>query len=169
MECNEEWLKIAEFLGMYEISSKGRVRSINGILSGGINTGGYKHITLWKNGKPYMRRINRLVALYFIPNPDNLPIVMHLDDDKLNNSYTNLKWGTHQDNMDDMTNKGRQAKLKGSENNFSILIEEDIPDIYRRAWSGEKYRDIAKDYGVKAEAIGSIKRGVNWLHITKNL
>ena len=43
-------------------------------------------------------KIHRLVAEAYIPNPNNLPIVMHLDDNPLNNIVSNLKWGTHKEN-----------------------------------------------------------------------
>lgn len=43
-------------------------------------------------------KIHRLVAEAYIPNPNNLPIVMHLDDNLLNNIVSNLKWGTHKEN-----------------------------------------------------------------------
>jgi hypothetical protein len=51
-------------------------------------------------------RVNRLVALTYIPNPNNLPIVLHLDNDPFNNHVSNLKWGTQKDNI-------RQAHAEG--------------------------------------------------------
>jgi len=51
----------------------------------------------WKNNKSHS--IHRLVATAFIPNPDNLPIVMHLDNNPLNCHKDNLKWGTAKDNI----------------------------------------------------------------------
>lgn len=55
---------------------------------------------------------HRLVAEAYIPNPDNLPVVMHLDDNPLNNNVSNLKWGTTLDNIHDCINKGRKVIRK---------------------------------------------------------
>lgn len=50
------------------------------------------------DGKKYKYTIHRLVALHFVPNPDNLPIVLHKDNVKMNTYYQNLKWGTYSEN-----------------------------------------------------------------------
>lgn len=60
-------------------------------------------------------KLHRLVALVYIPNPDNLPVVMHLNDDPTDNRVENLKWGTQKQNVKDAINKGR-LKLKGKDN-----------------------------------------------------
>lgn len=90
---------------------------------------------LYRNGKPlksyfhkgYMRnqlhngtlykniKLHRLVAETYIPNPDNLPVVMHLNDDPTDNRVENLKWGTQKQNVNDAINKGR-LKIKGKYN-----------------------------------------------------
>lgn len=60
-------------------------------LKGRINKG-YHFYSLYFKGKQYILYTHRAVAKYFIPNPENLPIVHHLDGNKLNNIYTNLQW-----------------------------------------------------------------------------
>lgn len=65
-------------------------------------------------------RINRIMGITYLPNPDNLPIVMHLDNNKFNNHISNLKWGTHGDNsrqaftdwLCPITNKHRESARK---------------------------------------------------------
>ena len=59
---------------------------------------GYKIIVLWNNGKQKNYRVNRLVAETYIPNPDNLPEVNHIDEDKTNNNVSNLEWCSSQYN-----------------------------------------------------------------------
>ena len=55
-------------------------------------------IDLCKNGNKYKFLVHRLVALNFVPNPNNYPIVLHIDNIKTNTHYTNLKWGTYSEN-----------------------------------------------------------------------
>lgn len=90
----EEWKKISEF--DYEISNFGNLRRLNSNKLRKIQTDkdGYNTITIWKNGKSYFKRINRLVAEAFIPNPNNLPIVNHKDENRKNNYVDNLEWCT---------------------------------------------------------------------------
>lgn len=73
-----------------------------------VQPNGYLKVIL--HGKQYL--VHRLVALAYIPNPNNLPVVMHLDDVRTNNHYKNLQWGTAKDNMMDAVNKGRIKKGK---------------------------------------------------------
>ena len=108
----EEWKDIKGYEGIYQISNKGRVKSLNyrhtgkeGILS--LNKrNGYFFIWLYKKGekrKPF--DIHRLVAEHFILNPDNLPVVNHKDENKLNNNVENLEWCTQEYNVNYSHNK----------------------------------------------------------------
>jgi hypothetical protein len=67
---------------------------------------GYYNCTLYRDGKPYHFRVNRLVADAFVTNPDNLPIVNHIDGDKKNNFDWNLEWTTYKGNNDHATTTG---------------------------------------------------------------
>jgi hypothetical protein len=81
---------------LYEITEDGRVWSItNGIwLKNTCNkhTHGYVKVQLCKDGSTKVFRVHRLVACCFIENPDELPQVNHIDENKQNNHYTNLEW-----------------------------------------------------------------------------
>ena len=68
----------------------------------------YQKIGLKENGKRTHINIHRLVALVFIPNPDNLPYIDHIDRDKSNNSISNLRWVTHSQNC---INKNVSGKI----------------------------------------------------------
>lgn len=67
------------------------------------NLYGYKNIKV--NGRYH--RIHRLVALVYVPNPDNKPIVCHKDNNRSNNHYKNLYWGTQKENMEQCIRDGR--------------------------------------------------------------
>jgi hypothetical protein len=74
-----------------------------------INSGGYSFIRL-RYGSGYDQLLlSRLLATTYIPNPKNLPLVRHLDDDPTNNTLSNLAWGTYDDNFkDSLKNGGRE-------------------------------------------------------------
>ena len=84
------------------ISDKGRVKNCmrNKILTLQFTKDGYHQVSLYSNGKSKSHRVNRLVAKAFIPNPDNLPEVNHLDEVKTNNFTNNLEWVTRQMNIE---------------------------------------------------------------------
>lgn len=95
----EIWLPIKGFEGLYEVSSFGRVRSLNyhrtgqtRILVPAQKKNGYLQVALWKNGKGNYYLIHRLVAEAFIPNWFEDSQVNHIDEDKTNNHVDNLEW-----------------------------------------------------------------------------
>ena len=102
MECLEKWRPIRASPN-YMVSNYGRVKSLarnykygshaDMILRPGDRRG-YKSVTLFIDGKRVYRSVHRLVAEAFIPNPDNLPIINHKDEDKANNRADNLEWCT---------------------------------------------------------------------------
>lgn len=96
----EVWKDIEGYEGLYAISSFGNVRSYytNKILKQETVRRGYKAIYLKKNGKRSHKYIHILVANAFIPNPYNLPIINHKDENPSNNNANNLEWCTYQYN-----------------------------------------------------------------------
>ena len=172
----EIWRDIENYEGFYQVSNQGRIKSLdryvnskNGsvqlkkgkILKPNIDNGGYLGVSLQFNSKVKFVRIHRLVAITFIPNPNNLPIVLHKDDNPANNNVDNLKWGTHQDNK---VIKKRQAK--GEKQHLSKLNEQQVLEIR------EKYipiiysqRDLAKEYSVAQSTIKNIINRKTWKHI----
>ena len=108
------WMPVLGFEGLYEISNLGKVRNHKGeTLKQGIkrtNCTCYKLVNLWKDGRYYKKYVHRLIAEAFIPNPDNLPMVNHKDEDGTNNSIDNLEWCTREYNVNYGTAKERRAK-----------------------------------------------------------
>ena len=96
----EIWSVIVGF-PMYKISTFGRVKSLytNKILKP-INKKGYMFVTLAEGGKQYNRAIHRLVAKYFIPNPNNKKYVNHKHCIRSDNRVGNLEWVTAKENTD---------------------------------------------------------------------
>ena len=102
----EIWKDIKGYEQLYQISNFGRVRSLNKTLKNRFSffkrngiilnplklTKGYLGVRLYHQSKGETKRIHRLVAEAFIPNPDNLPCVNHKDENKENNCVDNLEW-----------------------------------------------------------------------------
>ena len=95
--------EIPGYNGNYKINESGVVINKNNhVMRTAVSNSGYLRTALEipnGSGKRKNESIHRLVAQTFIPNPDNLPVVMHLDNDPLNNHVSNLKWGTQSDNI----------------------------------------------------------------------
>lgn len=112
----ELWKDIPGFEGWYQASNLGNIRSLDRgcnykntgdtalhkgkQLSGKTTNKGYKEVVLMVNGKHFYKRVHQLVALTFIPNPNNYPHINHINENKLDNRVENLEWCTPQLNMD---------------------------------------------------------------------
>lgn len=99
----EVWKEV--FDGKYQVSNKGRVKSMNYKCTGKVRIlkmtkdhKGYNRLTMRVNGKPKTIKAHRLVAQAFIPNPENKPQVNHMDGNKTNNLVQNLEWVTNYEN-----------------------------------------------------------------------
>lgn len=132
----EVWKPIPSYKGFYEVSSLGRVKRLvserclkERVLKQSIS-GRYCRVTLSKDAIKQQRSVHLIVAEVFIPNPLNLPIVCHEDDDPTNNAKSNLWRGTQSDNIKDCHRKGRAS------NNLPILYGEKHP-MYGRKVSYE--------------------------------
>lgn len=96
----EIWLPVAGY-SRYEVSDLGRVRNCNGlILHQERHYKGHLKVRLYPDSpeRGKLKFVHRLVAIAFIPNPKNLPIVNHKDLVKQNNHISNLEWCTESEN-----------------------------------------------------------------------
>ena len=95
----ERWSQIPNT--HYSISSEGRVRNdeTNKMKSMDETSDGYHKVDLYSNGKRTSVRVHRLVAEAFIPNPNELPQINHIDGNKENNNVKNLEWVNNSQNM----------------------------------------------------------------------
>ena len=104
---------IKGYEGLYAITSCGKVWSYRAqkFMSPRVHAGGYLSVHLSINGKEKCFLIHRLVAEAYIPNPDNLPQIDHIDGDKTHNWINNLQWITNKDNAKKKGKYGRRRQV----------------------------------------------------------
>jgi len=157
----EIWKSITGFPD-YFISNYGNLYSIKGANKSIRNKSsrilnGYKSTSLFKDGKGYTKRISRLVAQEFIPNPLNKPEVNHIDCNKLNNYYKNLEWVTNSEHEKHSVLNGLHPS--GENHPLHRLINKQIIEIRELYSRGStSHRILAKIFNVSHTTIGEIIR-----------
>ena len=116
---SEEWRDVVGYEGLYQVSSEGRVKSLERkgrkserILKPGVRSEGYLFVVLYAGGKPKNLRVHRLVCQAFHENLDNKPCVNHIDENKANNCASNLEWCTYEENNNHGTHNERSGKTR---------------------------------------------------------
>ena len=170
----EIWVPAFGYEGLYSVSSEGRVRSENRVvrhhkggpkrLSGAIlsahpNVHGYLQLTLCKENIRTNHRVHRLVLSSFTRQNPNLD-TMHLDGNRLNNSITNLAWGSRTDNMRMASKHG--TTNRGAKNPKCKLTADAVLKIRS---DKRKQKEIAEDYGIDQSTVSNIKTRQRWTHI----
>lgn len=171
----EIWRDVPGYVGFYQVSDEGRVRSLkrvteaatrNGIrvpvrvLKQGEECHGRKQVTfcMWGEIKRFL--VHRLVLKAFVGEPDEGQECRHIDGDHTNNRIDNLRWGTHTENMRDKVHHG--TNTEGAKHYRAKLTEEDVKAI---RISDLPQRLLGLKYGVSQVAIHFIKSGKSWKHL----
>ena len=151
----EVWKDIKGYEGLYQISNLGRVKRVTTgrILKGGKDKDGYLMVKLYKNNIRSNKKIHRLVAEAFIPNPENKPQVNHADENKTNNSLDNLEWMTAKENINHGTHNERVSKTMS------------IPIIATNLKTGESQEfygasECARQLGLYQQHISAVLKGI---------
>lgn len=152
---------------MYRVSNFGNIRNKHGrLLRPQLNHNKYPRIGLYIDKNTFRHLfVHRLVAEHFIPNPNNLPQVNHMDGIKTNNAVENLEWVTLSENMIHAYENGLSDQ--GETHYRSALTNDQAKQIYDLAWSGHRPKDIAQKFGILATSVCNIKYKRSWKHIHK--
>ena len=149
---NEVWKDIKNYDGDYQVSNFGRVKSFkNGkenILSLGITKRKYQFVILSKNDIRKNFQVHRLVAMTFIPNPNNLPQVNHKDENPSNNNLENLEWCDNKYNINYGT---RLKKLRMKVDQYTL------DGIFLKTWTG--LRQVGIELGISPSNISACCKG----------
>lgn len=194
---NEEW-KSLDFMGYpnYAVSNLGRVKSLNYLNKGKVailkqqtDINGYPTIGLYQDSKKVkkVKKIHRLVAEAFIPNPDNKPEVDHKNCIRHDNRPENLQWATHKENCcNEITRKNyskRQKLLKGEKASMWGKFGKEHPNsipITQLTKNGQYIRnwdcamDVERELGINHRNISPVlsgKRhsagGYRWMYLSE--
>jgi len=183
----EIWKDIPGYEGFYQISNLGKVRSLNRYVKSKNNSikllkskrmtisiydVGYEYICLSKKGKRIKHKIHRLVALAFIPNPNNKPEVNHINGIKHDNNYLNLEWATSSENQQHAYRTGLQIPQKNvrtgikNSNSKQVLkydLHGELLDEYECARIAAEKHMVATSSITESCRTGKIKvRGFVW-------
>ena len=152
----------------YAATVDGRIYSLYSkkFLSENKKLGDYKAVTLCEDGERKEETVHRLIAKAFVPNPDNLPIVNHIDGDKLNNRADNLEWCTQQENVRHAMDTG----LRRTEviNEYRTISDETATQICILLEQGSRNKDICEMFDVDQVIVSGIKAGKFYRDISQD-
>lgn len=173
----EIWKDIDGYEGLYQVSNLGRVKSLERKDKYGrifkekvkelqIDKDGYFRTSLWKGKNGSLKQVHRLVAIAFIPNLENKPIVNHIDGNKQNNNVENLEWCTNSENdlhayklglrTVNKTGTGKFGKLNGASKPV-YMLDKNTEEIIKKFNS---LADAARFLGRNANNMSHIAQQV---------
>lgn len=165
----EEWRWVPGYEGRYLVSDLGNVASVGfargsepyKVLSQTLCGAGYKKVSLRDGVRNRNVMVHRIVAMAFVPNPDNKPVVNHIDGNKLNNSSANLEWVSHSENC------YHSVRVLGNHHGgveHSVkLTQEQAREIFDSDLSNA---ELSRLYGVSDTMVSRIKRRKAWRSVT---
>lgn len=183
MQTQEIWKDIIGFEGLYQISNHGRIKSLErtvmrkdgfattvkeSIKFPSIMNTGYYMITLYKNNIAKYCTMHRLLAIHFIPNPENKPYINHIDGSRDNNSLKNLEWCTQSENMQHAMRSGvmKEQFKSGFAHQLCKLTPEDVRGIKKLRAEGKTLKIIGELYNISGRHASGIARGETHNNIT---
>lgn len=152
--------EIKGYEGLYSADESGNIWSHRQrkFLKPWIIGHGYEMVMLYKDTTPKKFLTHRLIALTFVPNPENLREVNHKDGERRNNRPENLEWVTSKENKAHAWKAGLYTHRK--------LTDEDIREIKRLSKTGMYQKEIGLRFGIKQGYVSGIVIGKYWGHIT---
>jgi len=171
----EIWKPIKNFEGFYEVSSFGRIRSIDryvlysnnkkyfhkGKILKSSYTNRYEHVSLQKERKRITKLVHRLVAEAFILNKNKYPQINHIDGNRRNNNYFNLEWTTQSENMKHAYRIGLQNQVKRSKRVAQLSLDGDIIRIFDSTIQASKETGIERSW-IRRICQGKLNRSYNY-------
>lgn len=166
MSEEEIWKDIKGYEDKYQVSNLGRIKSLKDnkgksreiFLKFANNKQGYPFVNLYKDNKVKLYRVHRLVAEAFIPNPENLPQVNHINGKKTDNRVDNLEWCTQKENIGKAWKFGLcKSNLIGNVNKRKKVAQIDLQNNVIKIWNS--VTEASKTLNINATSIAKCARG----------
>ena len=171
---NEIWKDLVCYEGIYEVSNYGNVKSLtrNDFQGKPLNEkllnletiNNYKRVALCKTGKVKRVFVHRLVAIHFIPNPDNKPCVNHRNGNPSDNRVENLEWVTYSENTQHAINTGllkpatTHLYMKGVNHASAVkVVQSDLLGNDIKTW--DCMADVQRELGIGHAKISIVCNG----------
>jgi hypothetical protein len=154
-----EFVPISFLNNLYSISEQGLIISQFKKIMKPSNDMGYLRYRFKVGGRVVRMPLHRVVAMVFIPNPENKPCVNHIDGNKLNNSISNLEWVTHRENSahrflsENKSSKHLGVSFVNGMNKFQVSIMVKSKKIYLGSYKSEIEAKMAYDIYVQQNSI----------------
>lgn len=150
----------------YEVREDGAVRRVGGevLAQGTLKRGAYKAVSLWRNNRGTLWRLNRVIALTFHgPPPSPKHHAAHEDGNKANNHKDNIRWKTRTENEADKIRHG--TSNRGVRNGQAQITEATARLILADLRAGIRVRDVNIKYNLSRSHASAIKSGRLWKHL----
>lgn len=178
IEKTEQWKDVVGYENIYQVSDLGRLKSMNfnhtkkqGIMKQSVDNRGHIRPTLKTKCVQRRMKLHRLIAIAFIPNPENKPQVNHIgkysdgrEGNKLDNRVVSLIWSTVSENILHAFKEGLMYSKKGEENFLSKLTNKEVLEI-RAIGKTDLIKNTAIKYNVDRKTIYNILNNKGWKHI----
>lgn len=170
----ELWKDVVGYENLYQVSNLGNVKSLNNwhkhkngspYLRNQVRCSTYLAVGLTKNTKRTQFQIHALVAMAFIPNPNNYPEVNHIDGIKSNNQVENLEWCTRSMNIRHAFDTKLNIAARGVKNGSSKLSNDDIKLIRDMSIPGISKNEIVNKLHVALSTVYRVLNGTTWSHV----
>lgn len=164
-------MKVIPFASKYAVSEDGfiysKAKSKDGSYKmrvGVLDTSTYYRMNLrLDDGTVKKFLVHRLVAITYLPNPNNLPEVNHIDGNKLNNKVSNLEWVTRNQNIQHSFDTGLNSSV-GEKNGRSEITEDDVR-LIKSLLIKHTVKEVSDITKVKYNIVSKISRKVTWKHV----
>ena len=160
--------KVIENTKGYSITENGDVYGPRKELKPELSNAGYLRVTIrYLDGSIKKKSVHRLVAESFVPNPQNKPLVNHIDGNKLNNHFSNLEWVDHKENAKHASENGL-LKYVG-ENHYNNTNEEAlVRKVCELLEQGFRNKDICEMLSLRKSFVSRIRNGTAWKHVSSD-
>lgn len=174
----EVWKSVVGYEGLYEVSSLGRVKSLERkcntrsgirtvpekILVNGLDSYGYYQVNLYVENIRNTWKVHRLECLAFLPNPENKRSINHKNGVKTDNRLENLEWSTEKENTVHAHKNGLARGRRGEEHGQTNLTEIQAREI-KYNHDDKTGVELSKMYGITTSSVSAIRNGKRWKYI----